>query len=72
MALHNGENVVGETLFEKWVMLGCVHKLKVVYCLRGYLYTIITVFGNINEHDNIIYYTNFMRAEMHRAHRGIF
>ena len=45
MALHNGENVVGETLFGKWVMLGCVHKLKVVYCYCGKGYTIIIILG---------------------------
>ena len=49
IALINGEKAMGETLFGKWVMLGWVHKLKVVYCLFGCLYTIITDFGNINE-----------------------
>ena len=56
---------MGETLFGKWVMLGCVHKLKVVYRLFGCLYTIFTDFGNVNEHDKIIYFTDFTRAEMH-------
>jgi hypothetical protein len=72
MALHNGENVVGETLFGKWVMLGCVHKLKVVYCYCGCLYTIITNFGNVNEHDNVIYSTNFTRTEIFVARERIF
>ena len=56
---------MGETVLGKWIMLGCVHKLKVVYCLCWCLYTIITDFGNINELDNVIYSTDFTRAEMH-------
>ena len=62
IALINGEKAMGETLFGKWVMLGWVHKLKVVYCLFGCLYTIITDFGNINEHDNAIYFADFTRG----------
>ena len=64
MALHNGENVLGETLFEKWVMLGCVHKLKVVYCYCGWRYTIIIILGLLID-ITALSILRILRAEMH-------